>query len=341
MNYLGWVFFIWPEEMVWEASFEFSQSSMKENFLFRSAWMFPLNRFFIPGAFIIMQSTQTPNFKYTTSFNKTTEIIHIHCISTEMLCRAMMSPHKVSTNQVLWSEPTYFTLGESSIEATVCFSVITDRIPELSHPKNKGYFCSLALSLLGSGADVPSAFLHADRLHSPLTSSAQAAAPLPALPWWGARRLLHLLHCIMIFSIQFCAGETRFVTGPVCSLGLYKPPGMYTGKMYIIKHPEQSWPRQASPRYHKHLNENCVRWEKHRYVLDIFGQNSSCEALFFYQTRLAGFELAGKFATASSHRKEKLFPLAGPYQTHTSIVRALNTFSAWDPLGNTSDSPFP
>lgn len=94
--------------------------------------------FFSPGAFIIMQSTPTRNFKYTTSFNKTNEIIHIHCISTEMLCWAMMSPYKVSTNQVLWSEPTLLTLGESRIEAAACFSVITDRIPEISHPKKKG-----------------------------------------------------------------------------------------------------------------------------------------------------------------------------------------------------------
>lgn len=92
-----------------------------------------------------------------------------------MLCRALMSPYTLSTTQVLWSEPTHLTLGENRIEAAVCFSVITDRIPELSHPRNKGYFCSLALSLPGSGADVPSAFLHADHLHSPLTPAAWAA----------------------------------------------------------------------------------------------------------------------------------------------------------------------
>lgn len=137
-----------------------------------------------------------------------------------MLCRVMMSPYSVRTNQVLWSEPTHPTPGESRIEAAVCFSVITDRIPELSHPRSRGYFC-IGFVTAGSGADVPSAF-PADHLHSPLPSAAWAAPPLPALPWWWARRWLHLLHCVIIFFIQCCAGETQFVTGPACSLGLYK-----------------------------------------------------------------------------------------------------------------------
>lgn len=198
----------------------------------------------------------------------------------------MKSPYTVNTNQVLRSEPTHLTPGDSRIEAAVCFAVITD----WTLPSQKQYF-SLALSLLGSGADVPSAFLHADHLHSPLTSAAWAA-PAPALPWWWARRLLHLLPCRMIFFIQFCAAEKQFVTGTACSLGLYKPTGMYTRKMYIIKHPEQSWPLQASSQHHKYLNENCVKWEKNTGMFLISSGKVPAEQLFFfYQTRLAGSEL--------------------------------------------------
>lgn len=70
--------------------------------------MFPLNHFFsFLEVFITTQSTPTPNFKYTSRLNEINEIMHIHCISTEMLCRATMSSYKASRNQTLWSEPTH------------------------------------------------------------------------------------------------------------------------------------------------------------------------------------------------------------------------------------------
>lgn len=237
-----------------------------------------------------MQSTPTRNFKYTTSFNKTNEIIHIHCISTEMLCRAMMSPYKVSTNQVLWSEPTLLTLGESRIEAAACFSVITDRIPEISHQKKKGVFLQLGFVPAGVWSRCPlciparwSPPLPSDVCSLGCSSSSSSPMVMSQKVTSPAALYYDFLHSVLCWR-----DIAQFVTGPMCSLGLYKPPGMYTRKMYIIKHPEQSWPPQASPKHHKHLNENCLRWEKHRYVLNLFGQSSSWEALFFYQTRLTG-----------------------------------------------------
>lgn len=245
--------------------------------------------FFSPGAFITMQSTPTRNFKYTTSFNKTNEIIHIHCISTEMLCRAMMSPYKVSTNQVLWSEPTLLTLGESRIEAAACFSVITDRIPEISHPKKKGISAAWVCPCWGLEQMSP---LHSCTLitSTPLWLCSLGCSSSSSSPMVMSQNVTSpaALYYDFLHSVLCWRDIAQFVTGPMCSLGLYKPPGMYTRKMYIIKHPEQSWPPQASPKHHKHLNENCLRWEKHRYVLNLFGQSSSWEALFFYQTRLTG-----------------------------------------------------
>jgi len=48
-----------------------------------------------------MQTTPTPTFKYSSSFDEINGIIHIHCRSTEMLCRVKMSSYKVGMNQIL------------------------------------------------------------------------------------------------------------------------------------------------------------------------------------------------------------------------------------------------
>lgn len=223
-----------------------------------------------------------------------------------------MNPYTLSTNQVLWSEPTHLTLGESRTEAAVCFSVVTDRIPELSHPETKGisaaWLCHCwgleQMSPLHSCTLITSPPLW--RLQFGLLSSSSSPMVMSQKVTSPAALYYDFLHSVLCWRDTVCDRA-------VCSLGLYKTPGMYPRKMYIIKHPEQSWPPQASPQHHKYLNENCVRWEKHRQVLNLFRQSSSWEVLFFYQTRLAGSGLCRKLATASSHRRERLFPLAGPY----------------------------
>lgn len=150
-----------------------------------------------------------------------------------MLCRAPMSPCTVSTNQVLWSEPTRLTLGESRIEAGLLFRD-NWQSPWTLPSKKQRVFLQLGFVTAGVWSRCPLCI--PARWSPPLPSDicSLGCSPPPALPWWWARRWLHMLHWIMIFFIQFWAGEIQFVTGPVCSLGLYKPPGMYTRKMYII-----------------------------------------------------------------------------------------------------------
>lgn len=86
-----------------------------------------------------------------------------------MLCRATMSSYKVSMNQILWSEPTHpHTWRKQDWSCSLVFSDNWQNSWNLPS-KKKRYFCSLTLLLLGSGPDLPSAFLHANRLRSPLT----------------------------------------------------------------------------------------------------------------------------------------------------------------------------
>lgn len=201
-------------------------------------------------------------------------------------------------------------LWESRIVAAVWFSVITDRIPEICH--GKGHFFILALLLLGSGADLPSAFLCADCLYSSLMSAAWAAPPLlPTPSWCWARLLLHLLHYIIIFFIHFNAGKI------VCSRDsfpqwLCKPLWMHTWKAYRIKSPEPFWPPHASPKHHKHLNESLLIWEKQTCPGSLQAK-PHLRSFFLIKQDLRDLTSVGQLVAESSQGKEIPFLLTGPY----------------------------